>query len=49
MIQNPTMDPDKFARQFARIKARDAERASRAKNSPVLTETDAPRADKVTT
>ena len=45
MIQNPTMDPAKFARQFARIRERDAERASRAQIKPVSTETEAPRAD----
>lgn len=44
-IKNPTTDPVKFARQFARIKARDAERASRIQNAPIQAETDASRAD----
>lgn len=34
MIQNPTMDPDTFARQFARIKARDAELARKTEQTP---------------
>ena len=42
-IKNPTMDAETFARQFARIRERDAERASRAQIAPVSTETEAPR------
>lgn len=42
-IHNPTMDPAKFARQFARIKARDAERAPRAQIASIQAETDASR------
>jgi hypothetical protein len=43
-IKNPTMDAETFARQFARIKAQDAERASRARIAPVSAETEAARA-----
>lgn len=43
MSINPTLDADKFARQFARIKARDAERASRIQNGAKLAEMDASR------
>jgi hypothetical protein len=38
------MDPAKFARQFARIRERDTERASRARIAPVSAETEAARA-----
>ncbi len=44
IIKNPTMDAETFARQFARIKAQDAERASRAQIESVSTETEVPRA-----
>ena len=43
-IHNPTMNAETFARQFARIKARDAERASRAQNAPNRAETEVSRA-----
>lgn len=43
-IENPTRNAEAFARQFARIKARDAERASRIQNAPIQTETEASRA-----
>lgn len=42
-IKNPTMDAETFARQFARIKAQDAERTSRARIAPVSAETAASR------
>ncbi len=44
IIKNPTMDAETFARQFARIRERDAERASRAQIATVSAETEAPRA-----
>lgn len=43
-IKNPTMDPEKFARQFALIKARDDGRASRARIATISTESGASRA-----
>lgn len=43
-IHNPTMDAAKFARQFARIRERDADRASRIQNVPKVAETEASRA-----
>lgn len=44
-IKNPTRDAETFTRQFARIKARDAERASRIQNAPIQAETEVSRAE----
>ena len=42
-IHNPTMDAEKFARQFSRIRERDAERASCSRNAHAQDETEALR------
>lgn len=43
MIHNPTMDAEKFARQFSRIRERDAERASCSRNAHAQAEAEALR------
>ena len=42
-IHNPTMDAEKFARQFSRIRERDAERAPCSRNEHAQAETAALR------